>query len=105
MVPDFTISGGPSLFFDAVVIAASEAGVAALLKDAAAIDWIRDAFGHLKAIGHFPATAPLFKKANVDMSADDGMISFANRNGVKDFVAAAKRHRIWEREPNVRPSV
>ena len=104
-MPDFTIAGGPSLFFDAVVIAASEAGVAALLKEAAAIDWIRDAFGHLKAIGHLPATAPLFKKANVDMSADDGMVSLASGNGVKDFIAAAKRHRLWEREPNVRPPV
>ncbi|HVR68378.1 MAG TPA: catalase [Verrucomicrobiae bacterium] len=105
VVPDFTIAGGPSLFFDAVVIAASEAGVAALLKEAAAIDWIRDAFGHLKAIGHLPATAPLFKKANVDMSADDGMVSLASGNAVKDFIAAAKRHRLWEREPNVRPPV
>ena len=42
---DHQLAGGPSIFFDAVVVAASEDGAAMLEKEAAAIDWIRDAFG------------------------------------------------------------
>ena len=32
-------------------------------KEAAAIDWLRDAFGHLKAIGYVETAAPMFAKA------------------------------------------
>ena len=46
------LSGAPSVFFDAVAIFASAEGIKPLLKNSAAIDWVRDAFGHLKVIGH-----------------------------------------------------
>ncbi len=48
---DHALSGGPSIFFDAVVVAPSADGAAMLGREAAAIDWLRDAFGHLKVIG------------------------------------------------------
>ena len=46
-------SGAPSVVFDAVAIFASADGIKPLLKISAAIDWIRDAFGHLKVIGWY----------------------------------------------------
>ena len=39
---DHQVAGGPSVLFDAVVVAPSEAGAQLLERDAAAIDWIRD---------------------------------------------------------------
>ncbi len=52
LVPDMTVEGGPSVLFDGVVLLPSEAGTQELLGMAAAVNWLRDAFGHLKAIGY-----------------------------------------------------
>jgi len=52
LATDMALSGAPSVFFDAVAIFASAEGVKPLLKNSAAIDWVRDAFGHLKVICH-----------------------------------------------------
>jgi len=66
-----------------------------LLKDAAAIQFVMDAFGHLKAIGASAAAQPLLDKAGVEPDA-----------GVTDlgdgFLAAAVK-RFWDRETKVRP--
>jgi catalase len=45
LVADMALSGAPSVFFDAVAIFASAKGIKPLLKNSAAIDWVRDAFG------------------------------------------------------------
>ena len=45
---DQALSGAPSVMFDAVAVLPSEEGAALLAKEAAAVDWLRDAFGHLK---------------------------------------------------------
>ena len=47
---DGQLAGTPSVVFDAIAVVLSDAGAAALGKEAAAIDFVRDAFGHLKAI-------------------------------------------------------
>ena len=72
-----------------------------LAKEAAAVDWLRDAFGHLKIIGH-AAAAPVFAKASVEPDADAGVIALDGSKGVAAFVKAARQHRIWEREPTLR---
>ncbi|MBV9907534.1 MAG: hypothetical protein JOY52_08215 [Hyphomicrobiales bacterium] len=61
------LSGAPSVFFDAVAIFASAEGVKPLLKNSAAIDWVRDAFGHVKVIGHSAVAEPLFAKTGIAM--------------------------------------
>jgi catalase len=65
----------PSLanFFDAVVVAPSADGAAMLEKEAAAIDWLRDAFGHVKVIGVLNAAAPLLDRAGIE--ADAGIVA------------------------------
>ena len=40
-----------------------------LEREAAAIDWVRDAFGHLKVIGHTAGAAPLLERAGVEPDA------------------------------------
>ena len=101
IVADMALSGAPSVFFDAVAILASEEGVKPLLKNAAAIDWVRDAFGHLKVIGHTAATQALFAKAGVADDLDEGVIELNSAASMKRFIEAAKRQRVWEREPRI----
>jgi catalase len=103
IMADFRIDGGPSVFFDAVVVAPSEAGAARLENEAAAIDFIRDAYGHLKIIARVPAAERLLRKAGLaEGDMDEGMVAIEGTRGVGAFIASAKKHRIWEREPKVR---
>jgi catalase len=100
---DHTVTGGPSVLFDAVVVAASKEGVADLLAEGAALDWVGDAFGHLKIIGHTEGALPLLEAAGVTKKPrDPGLVALGAGRGVDDFVTAAKRLRIWDREPHVR---
>jgi catalase len=90
---DAQLFGQPSVTVDACAIVLSEEACAKLTKEAAAIQWVMDAFGHLKAIGHNAAAKPLLDKAGVE--PDDGVVP------LEAFVAAAAR-RYWEREAAVR---
>jgi catalase len=101
VVGEQALSGAPSVVFDAVVVAPSTEGAAKLLREAAAVDWIRDAFGHLKVIGLSQAAEPLFAKADVAIDADEGVVRLEGK-GVEAFLAAARQHRIWAREAQVR---
>jgi catalase len=91
---DGQLAGSPSQLFDAVAIVLSEQGCEALMNEAGAVQFVMDAFGHLKAIGASTAAEPLLEKAGV--VPDDGVTGLGN-----DFVEAA-RMRFWDREPSVR---
>ncbi|MEO5866331.1 MAG: catalase [Sphingomonas sp.] len=91
---DGQLAGSPSQIFDAVALVLSEAGCAALLKEGAAVQWVMDAFGHLKAIGASDAAQPLLDKAGV--APDDGVTGLD-----ANFVAAAAK-RFYDREPALR---
>ncbi|MFO0745129.1 MAG: catalase [Myxococcota bacterium] len=98
---DMALAAGPSLFFDAVVCLASEDGAKLLSKEAAAIDWLRDAFGHLKVIGFSAGAAALLNKAGV--KHDRGVVAIDGaEDGLASFVAEARSGRVWEREPKLR---
>ena len=97
---DHALTAAPSIFFDAVVVAPSSEGVAALVREAAAVDWVRDAFGHLKVIGHVTAAAPLLQRAGVE--PDAGVVALEGPKAIASFIAAAKGARIWDREPRLR---
>ena len=96
LTADGQLAGTPSILFDAVAVILSEAGGKALGKEAAAIDFVRDAFGHLKAIGADAGGCMLLKQAQVGQDA--GVLDIADR---KAFIAAAKT-RQWAREASVR---
>jgi catalase len=91
---DGQLAGTPSQLFDAVAIVLSEAGTKTLLKEGAAVQFVMDAFGHLKAIGHTAESQPLLDKANV--KADAGVVTIG-----KQFITAAAK-RFFEREAEVR---
>lgn len=97
LAADGQLAGSPSVLFDAVAIVLSDDGCAQLLKEGAAVDFAKDAFGHLKAVGHTPEAQPLLDKAGVE--PDAGVIDLSK--DAEAFLAPA-RTRQWDREPKVR---
>jgi catalase len=100
ITPDMTIDGGPSCLFDAVVLLPGQADMPTLLLSASAINWLRDAFGHLKAIGFNAAAQPMFGKGGLAADAP-GVVSVAK--GFDGFIALARQHKIWDRDRLVNP--
>jgi catalase len=96
LLADGQLAGTPSVLFDAVAIVLSTEGAKALLMESAAIDFVRDAFNHLKAIVSDQGAQALLEKANV--RADAGIFGSSD---VDRFIVAAKT-RQWEREKSVR---
>ena len=97
---DGALAGSPSIFFDAILLAPSEAGAAKLVDEAAAVDFVRDAYGHCKVIGHTEAAEPLLDKAGV--LDDAGVVELLGPKELKTFVDRAKAGRVWAREPTLR---
>lgn len=96
LTADGQLAGTPSVLFDAVAIILSEDGAKALSMESAAIDFVRDAFSHLKAIAIDKGGQLLLKIANV--GPDSGVVDANNKEA---FIAAAKT-RQWDREKSVR---
>jgi catalase len=92
------IGGGPSVLYDAVAVIPSKEGVQPLLKNAAAKDFVSDAFAHLKVVGYVDAAMPLFEKAGIAGDMDDGFVPLATSKGPSAFIAACRKLRIWARE-------
>ena len=100
---DDFLAGAPSCLFDAIVVAPSAAGAKELAQTAAAVDWVRNAFAHLKVIGYFAEAAPILEAAHIRGNMDAGLIALAG-DDFGPFIAAAKFHRIWDREAKVKPA-
>ena len=94
MDADGQLFGTPSCTVDAIALVLSEAGAMDLSKEGAAVQFVMDAFGHLKAIGHNGNASALLNKAGV--VEDEGVTVLG-----KAFVSAAAR-RFFDREPKVR---
>jgi len=93
---DGQLAGTPSILFDAVAVVLSTTAGKALAKEAAAVDWLRDAFGHLKAIAFDSGAQPVLQAGGI--AKDAGVVSAADSGG---FIRAAKT-RQWDREPKLR---
>jgi catalase len=96
LAADGQLAGTTSVLFDAVAVILSDEGAKALSRESAAIDFVRDAFGHLKAIAVDKGGQTLLKIANV--GHDAGVVDANDKDA---FIAAAKT-RQWERERSVR---
>ncbi|MGZ8896378.1 MAG: catalase HPII, partial [Candidatus Aminicenantales bacterium] len=96
MPADGQLAGTPSVLFDAVAVILSDEGAQALSSESAAIDFVRDAYGHLKAIAVDKGGQALLKKANI--GRDAGVVNADDRPA---FIAMAKT-RQWDRERSVR---
>jgi len=82
--------------FDAVAVVLSEDQAGVLARDGSAIDFVRDAFGHLKALALDAGGMQLFEAAG--LNPDDGVFEAGDTG---KFIAAAKTRR-WDREKHVR---
>ncbi|QIA24516.1 catalase [Mesorhizobium sp. AA22] len=96
------IDGGPSVLFDAVVLMLSEPGAELLAKEAAAKDFVSDAFAHCKFIGFTPQAEPLLARAGVEADADEGLIRLESEEAAEKFVQACRKLRLWAREAAVK---
>lgn len=91
---DGQLAGTPSQLFDAVAVILSASATELMCKEAAAIEWVMNAYGHLKAIGYNAEAMPLLEKANIEPG--EGVVPFS-----KNFVKHAGT-RYFEREATVR---
>lgn len=95
VTPDHAIAAAPSVLFDTVVVAVSESDIEALKRKAATLNFLRDAFNHLKFIGFTVASMPLLDAAGI--AVDDAVIKIDSRADAGAFVEAAKAGRFWPR--------
>jgi catalase len=93
---DGQLAGTPSVLFDAIVVILSNEGARALAMESAAVDFVRDAFGHLKAIAADEGGQVLLRASHV--GHDAGVV---DTNDEAAFIVAAKT-RQWEREKCLR---
>ncbi|MFT2215583.1 catalase [Rhizobium giardinii] len=96
------IDGGPSVLFDAVALILTEEGAERLTGEAAARDFVADAFAHCKFIGFTAGAAPLLQKAGVDPEADEGLIGLDNPKAIASFIQSCRGLRLWSREMAVK---
>jgi catalase len=92
------LRGAPSVLYDAVALLPSVDGVESLMQEPAARDFVADAFAHCKFIGYVEAALPLFGKAGVADSRDDGCIALAGPEDCAAFMATCRQLRFWARE-------
>jgi catalase len=102
LAAEAAVVGAPSVLFDAVAVLASAEGGAILAHEGAAIDFVRDAFAHLKVMGTTKGAQALLDAAGLGAKKDAGVIALEVRDGVETLVKMAKKQRIWSREPGVR---
>lgn len=95
------IDGGPSVLFDAVAIVVSAQGAALLATDAAAKDFVTDAFAHCKFIGFSPEAERIFAKAGIADDLDEACITLGAAKDAATFIAACRTLRHWPRELEV----
>lgn len=96
------IDGGPSVLFDAVALILSEEGAERLTNEAAARDFVADAFAHCKFIGFTSGAAPLFIKAGIEPGIDEGLIALDDAKAIPHFIESCRKLRLWSREMAVK---
>ena len=96
------IDGGPSVLYDAVALLPSANGIADLVKEAAARDFVADAFAHCKFIGYVEDALPLMQKAGIADALDEGVIGLKGPKDAASFIEELGKLRVWAREQFVK---
>ena len=95
------VDGGASVLFDAVALIVSAEGADLLARDAAARDFVTDAFAHCKFIGFCPEAGAIFVKAGVAEDLDDACLPLGKAADAAPFIEACRSLRHWPRELGV----
>jgi catalase len=105
----FSLLTASSVLFDAVYVPGGEKSISALSNEPSAIEFIREAYRHCKAIGVSHQAFDLLKSANVPNAEQDEGIVIGSSAGdgklITKFIAAVARHRTWTRELWLRPDL
>jgi catalase len=105
----FSLLTASSVLFDAVYLAGGEKSISTLSNEPSAIEFIREAYRHCKAIGVSQQAVELLKSANLpNTDGDEGIVigSFPSDGKLfTNFIAAVARHRNWTRELLLRPDL
>ena len=96
LAADGQLAGTPSVMFDAVAVLLSAAAAKTLSAESAAVDFVRDAYGHLKAFAVDAGGQALLQVCGVQPCA--GVVAVT---ALAEFLDAAKT-RQWARERSVR---
>jgi catalase len=122
--PDHHLEGQRSVMFDSIFVPGGEQSIATLRKNGRALHYVREAFGHLKAIGATGEAVEFVKDAcalpavklseGADVVSSYGVVTASKTEsnsfkesvkmakGAKDFVDAyffeVSQHRNWDRE-------
>jgi catalase len=91
---DAQLAGSPSVIFDAVALVLTSSAATELCGDAGAVQFVTDAYCHLKAIGHTSGAQPLVDRA--------GAHPTAGVTALDDTFIKAAGQRFYDREPSVR---
>lgn len=100
LTPDHAIAAAPSVLFDTVVLAVSDAAVDAMKQHAATMNFIRDAYAHLKIIAYVPAAKPLLERAGI--TVDDGIVEIGAHTETAAYIDAARHGRVWSRAARIK---
>jgi catalase len=99
--PDGTLETMPSCLFDAVVVPDGATAAEALCELGHAVEFVRDAYRHCKAILAIGAGEQLLEEAGIVIDEDDLALVVVpagqGPKGVKGFVQAIAQHRNWDR--------
>jgi catalase len=103
---EITLEAGPSVLYDAVVVPDGDAAVAALARDAHALDFVKEQFRHCKPLMVVGAGASLLQKAGIPPALSDGSPDPALvgsepgdvAHALEAFKAALAGHRAFVRE-------
>ncbi|HEX7883847.1 MAG TPA: catalase [Afipia sp.] len=97
------VDGGPSVLFDAIAVLVSAEGAGLLARDAAAKDFVTDAFVHCKFIGISPEAQSIFIAAGIADDLDEACLPLGKAADAAAFIKAARVLRHWPRELTVDP--
>ncbi len=92
------IGGGPSVLYDAVVLLTGAPNAVSLEDDAAAVQFVADAYTHRKFIGYVDSAMPLLEAARLADRLDDGVVALDGADSVAAFVEQCRELRFWDRE-------
>ena len=69
-----------------------------MLREAAAVDFVCNAYSHCEVIGHTVGAAKLLVRAGVTEAGNPGVVALGDPGA---FVGVAKGGQVWEREAKV----
>ncbi len=93
---DHAVAGAPSALFDAVALLPGS-GAADIAGRKAVVDFVSDAFGHLKVIGHDGSSGPLFEATGLaEAVGSDGVLEL-EESTLDAFWDTCGRGRVWDR--------